>query len=191
MYATSAISTVVHVEPVNGIEELEEREARDRVEQRRERRRSAARAGRNRCASSASGNAIAKPITTAISVSSMCWTSAGCERVAPVLAHPAPAEGVVAGDARAALAEVRDDGPGRRSSQQRSRRPRGGRRRARGRRRRRRPASPFVSSISETAFRTVVLARDAQRPVAGAAGIELDARRACAARGAAARGPRR
>ena len=36
VYETSAISTVVHVRPVNGIEQLEEREARDRVEQRRD-----------------------------------------------------------------------------------------------------------------------------------------------------------
>ena len=46
----------------------------------------------------------------AISVSSMCWTSAGCSVSPQCCAHPVRAEPAVVRLARAAAAEVRDDG---------------------------------------------------------------------------------
>ena len=90
-------------------EQLEEREARDRVDERRqgaERLLEAPEAVREQCERKRDREADHDRDHRQLDV----LPERRAERVAPVLLHPAPAERVVAGDARVAVAEVRDDG---------------------------------------------------------------------------------
>ena len=194
VYATSAISTVVRRDAGERDEQLEEREARDRVEERRddpdrlleracavrEQARARTRA-RSRCrprSPSARGAGRAR----GESVSCQCSRTQSQQKVwSPRTQElPCPKFGIT--------------GPAATSrSQQAHLRRRGERRRAPARRRRRRGrASVSLSSISETAFRSVVVG--APTTVGSSPGDVRAAaarRPASAARAAAARGPRR
>ena len=188
--ATSAISTVVVVMPGERDEELEEREARDRVEQRRDDRRSAARAG-------GSGARAARARTRSRSRSRPrspsargAATSAGSS-VSPQCSRTQSQQNVWSPvHARAALAEGRDDGAGGRltaallaslEAEDAERLAVVADRRA--------ARSACVSSISETAFRTVVVERDAA-PSAPSPSTGVELRRRASVRSASRRSAR-